>query len=82
MGSVSRPFTTNILLEQQDGDTGSASSLINFTCNIAGSLGMVLATLPWPTYITGLGVMISIVSAAGLGMWALLLRSKLTVRGL
>lgn len=82
MGSVSRPFTTNILLEQQDGDTGSASSLINFTCNIAGSLGMALATMPWPTYITGLGVMIVAVSVISLAVWVGLLKSKTVVRGL
>lgn len=81
-GSVSRPFTTNILLEQQDGDTGSASSLINFVCNIAGSLGMVAATLPWPSYISGLGIMITIVSVLALVMWFALLRSKATIRGI
>ena len=82
MGSVSRPFVTNILLDQQDGDTGSASSLINFTCNIAGSIGMVAATLPWPTYVFGLGVMVAGVSVVALIMWAALLKSNVVVRGL
>ncbi len=81
MGSVSRPFVTNILLEQQDGDTGSASSLINFTCNIGGSLGMVAATLPWPTYVLGLGSMIVIVSIIALAMWIVLLKSSTVIRG-
>lgn len=81
-GSISRPFTTNILLEQQDGDTGSASSLINFTYGITGSIGMVIATMPWSTYIAGLAIMISIVSVVALIMWAALLKSKTTIRGL
>ena len=82
MGSVSRPFTTNILLEQQEGDTGSASSLINFTFNVAGSIGMVVATLPWPNYIVGLGTMICVVSVAALAIWVALLRSSVQVKGL
>lgn len=82
MGSVSRPFTTNILLEQQDGDTGSASSLINFVFNVGGSIGMVAATLPWPTYILGLGVMATIVSTIALAIWVLLRRSGISVRNL
>lgn len=82
MGSVSRPFTTNILLEQQDGDTGSASSLINFVCNISGSLGMLAATLPWPNYIFGLGIMISATTLFATMLWIFILRSKSGVRGI
>lgn len=82
MGSVSRPFTTNILLEQQDGDTGSASSLINFVCNISGSLGMLAATLPWPSYIFGLGAMITLTSMFAAVLWVAVLRSKTEIRGI
>lgn len=82
MGSVSRPFTTNILLEQQDGDTGSASSLINFVCNISGSLGMLAATLPWPSYIFGLGAMITLTTLLATILWIAMLRSKTGIRGI
>ena len=82
MGSVSRPFVTNVLLEQQDGDTGSASSLINFVFNITGSVGMVVATMPWSTYVFGLGVMISVVSTVALVAWAALLKSGIKIRGI
>jgi len=82
MGSIARPFTTNILLDQQDGDTGSASSLINFVCNISGSLGMLAATFPWPNYIFGLGCMIASVSCAAIILWFALLRSNTTIRGI
>lgn len=81
MGSVSRPFTTNILLEQQEGDTGSASSLINFVCNISGSLGMVAATFPWPNYIFGLGAMITLTTLVATALWIYMLRSKANIRG-
>ncbi|MBR5258863.1 MAG: MFS transporter [Eggerthellaceae bacterium] len=82
MGSVSRPFVMNILLEQQDGDTGSASSLINFTFNIGGTFGMVLATMPWPNYVMGLGVLVTVVSVVALVAWNVLLRSNIKIRGI
>lgn len=40
--TMMRPPTANLLLSQQQGDTGSAASLINFTGMFMGSLGMVL----------------------------------------
>lgn len=43
--SMMRPPSANLLLSQQDGDTGSAASLINFTALFMGSLGMFIASL-------------------------------------
>lgn len=63
-----RPYTTNILLAQQEHDTGSASSLINFTYSIFGVLGMGLILLHWPSYIIGLGV----IMAGGIAIAAVL----------
>ena len=73
-----RPYTTNILLAQQSRDTGSASSLINFTCSIFGVLGMGLAVLPWPTYVFGLGALLSGFSVLAIITWVVLLRSERT----
>lgn len=80
--SAIRPFSTAILLEQQEGDTGSASALINFTHTVMGSLGMLLGALPWADFVTGLGILLTaFVSAALLG-WVYILKSGIEIKGL
>lgn len=77
-----RPYSTNILLAQQDDDTaGTASSVINFTHTVVGSVGMLLAQLPWATYVFGVGALTVITMAVGLVGWWALLHSKLTLKG-
>lgn len=77
-----RPYSTNILLSQQDNDTGAASSLINFTHTAIGCVGMVLAVLPWSNYVVGVGVLIvAAMLVAGIG-WIALLKSDVSIRGL
>ena len=56
MQACVRPYSTNILLEQQKSDTGSASALISFIRGVIGSMGMLMPLLPWPDYITALSV--------------------------
>lgn len=75
--SCTRPYSMNILLEQQARDAGSASALMNCIRTAIGSLGMVLAALPWPNYVVGIGVLIAAFMTASFGMWALLLRSSI-----
>lgn len=80
LGTITRPFSTNIMLEQQEGDTGSASSLINGVATIFGSVGMMIAS-SFPDPAMGLGIMIfctGVVSTVG---WALLMGSKVPCRG-
>ncbi|MBQ9069649.1 MAG: multidrug effflux MFS transporter [Eggerthellaceae bacterium] len=74
--SAVRPYATNILLSQQERDTGSASSLINFVFNVMGVLGMALAVLPWPNYVVGIGVLMTACTALALLLWIWLLKSK------
>lgn len=74
--SALRPYTTNILLSQQERDTGSASSLINFAFNVFGVLGMALAVLPWPNYVVGIGVLMATCALIAVAIWVFLLRSK------
>lgn len=77
-----RPYSSNILLSQQDEDTGAASSLINFTHTAIGCIGMTLAVLPWPNYALAISVLIVVVtSVVGLG-WFAFLRSSLPLKGL
>ena len=81
MQACVRPYSTNILLSQQDDDTGAASSLINFLHTALGSLGMVIAVLPWTNYVEGIGVIIvASMIIAGLG-WFALLRSNAPLKG-
>ncbi|MDF2986246.1 MAG: rane protein [Eubacterium sp.] len=77
-----RPFSTNILLDQQKDDIGSASSLINAVHTILGSIGMALGSLAWNNMIHGLGIIIIASVLAAVFVWILLLRSKVTVKGL
>lgn len=80
--SMIRPFSTAILLNQQEHDTGSASSLINFTHTVSGSLGMILGALPWTNFITGLGIILTAFSVIALVGWFAILKSKINVLGL
>lgn len=75
--SCTRPYSMNILLEQQARDAGSASALMNCIRTAIGSLGMVLAALPWPNYVFGIGVLIVAFMAVSLTSWIALLRSHI-----
>lgn len=79
--SCSRPYSTNVLLSQQEDDTGAASSLINFMHTLTGCVGMVLAVLPWPNYAEGLGVIMLVFMAIAAGAWFALLRSRVPLKG-
>ena len=79
-GTTTRPFSTNILLDQQDGDTGSASSLINGVATVFGSAGMVLVSL-FSNPVMGLGTIICTTGVVSLVGWTLLMKSALPLRG-
>lgn len=79
-GTITRPFSTNIMLDQQSGDTGSASSLINGVATILGSVGMVCASM-WGDIIAGLGFMICTTGVVSMAGWILLMRSNVPCRG-
>ncbi len=55
--SMMRPPSANVLLSQQDGDTGSAAALINFAALFMGSLGMLLVSLETNALIATIGIM-------------------------
>ena len=80
-GTVIRPFSTNLLLEQQKGDTGSASSLINTLSMVMGSIGMAVASLPWGNAVIALGAIISVCSLISLVSWNLFLKSNIPCIG-
>jgi DHA1 family bicyclomycin/chloramphenicol resistance-like MFS transporter len=73
--SLLRPPTANMLLSQQEGDTGSAASLINFMALFMGSIGMFLISLETENLIPILGLMQIVVGVVCGSLW-LLVRSK------
>ena len=62
---------TNLMLEQQKHDAGSASALINFFSMIMGSLGMFLVSLSPHHLIESLGIIECSVGLAGGVLWLL-----------
>ena len=80
MGTVSRPFSTAIMLDQQEGDTGSASSLISGVATVFGSVGMMLAAV-WSNIIVGLGIIILATGVVSILAWAALMRSSIACKG-
>lgn len=75
--SCTRPYSMNILLEQNAHDAGSASALMNCIRTCIGSFGMVLAALPWPTYVFGVGALMAGFMLVSLIGWVALLRSRI-----
>ena len=73
--SALRPYTTNVLLSMQQGDTGAASSLINFTFSMFGVIGMSVIMVGWPNYIVGIGAIMLICALSSCALWLLILRA-------
>lgn len=76
---LSRPPATNMILDQVDHDTGSASSLIAFSFMMLGALGMFLVSLDWIDKIEVIGVLGVIVGAVDLVFW-MFFRNKFVIR--
>ena len=80
IGAIMRPFSTNIMLEQQDGDTGSASSLINGVATVFGSVGMMVAAM-FSNAVFGLGAIIFATGVVSVVGWFLLMKSSIPCHG-
>jgi DHA1 family bicyclomycin/chloramphenicol resistance-like MFS transporter len=80
--TATRPFSTNLLFEQQKGDTGSASSVINTLFTVLGSIGMSVASMPWGNMIVALGIIITIFSCVPLIGWYMFMKSSIPCIGL
>ncbi len=75
MAIIMRVPGTNLMLNQQDQDTGSAVALIQFFSMICGSLGMVLVSIRPDSLIGNLGFIQLSVGILGGLMW-LMVRNK------
>jgi len=72
MGSCIRTPGTNLMLEQQKEDTGSAAALMACSAILMGSLGMAIISQEWGDTIRVLAAMNMLVGLACLGLWLLL----------
>ena len=68
-GSITRPPTANLMLEQQKGDTGAAVSLMSCTFTVFGSIGMIIISLNWANRIRVMGLMYLVLALISLGLW-------------
>lgn len=59
----------NLMLEQQERDTGSASALINFFAMVMGSVGMVLVSINPSDFIATLGIIQVAIGFIGGCLW-------------
>lgn len=80
--AAGRPYMMNILLEQSKRNAGAASALMNCVRTGVGCVGMVLAALPWTSYVQGVGVLMTAGMAIALAGWAMLLRSRIPLAGI
>lgn len=66
---ITRVPGTNLMLEQQTTDTGSAVAVIQFCSMIAGAIGMALVSLNAETLIKNLGVIQLSIGLIALTLW-------------
>ena len=76
MGSCIRTPGTNLMLEQQEDDTGSASALMSCFGILMGSMGMIVISQSWSNNIQVLGLMNILVGLTCLGLWFLLSKRR------
>ena len=74
-----RPFSTNLILEQQKNDIGTASSIMNMSFNLFGCIGMLFASFPFRNMAVAIGVMIMIASIIAIVGWCVLVKTT-TIR--
>ena len=80
-GSCIRPGSANMMLEQQQGDTGSVSSLMGCAGLLMGSLGLQVISMPWSSTIVALGVMTITTATISLIAWPFVISRAVRLRG-
>lgn len=68
-GSLMRPPATNLMIEQQQRDTGAAASLMSCIGTIVGSVGMLLISFDWGNIIIAMGIMYVLISIISVVLW-------------
>jgi DHA1 family bicyclomycin/chloramphenicol resistance-like MFS transporter len=75
-----RPPSANLMLEQQQGDTGSASSLITFFSLLMGSIGISLISLQWDNVIMVMGVLQIVTGIACGSLWLIISKKSFIIQ--
>lgn len=76
-----RPYSTNLILEQNKNDVGSASSVMNMSFNLFAVIGMLLASLNFANMVFALGVIFLVGTIIPLVIWVWLMHSSIPIRG-
>jgi len=74
--SYYRPLISDLLLSATKTDVGAASSVMNFGFTVVGSIGMIVGSLAWSSYISGLAITMLIFIFITILIWAFILKSK------
>ncbi len=82
VSNILRPFSTNLILEQQKNDIGTASSLMNMSYNLFGCLGMLLASISFSNMVIAVGAIIAFCAIVAVAGWWALVKSDVTIRGI
>ena len=69
-GSITRPPSANLMLEQQKGDTGAVVSLMSFAFTVFGCIGMVIISLGWANLVWVMGLMYMVFALLSLVFWS------------
>lgn len=69
VGSIMAPARTNLMLEQLQGDTGAASSLMSCAFTFYGSIGMLMISLNFSNRIVVMGLMYLVIGLVSLILW-------------
>jgi len=69
-GSITRPPSANLMMEQQKEDTGAVVSLMSFAFTVFGSIGMIIISLDWENRVLVMGLMYIVFAVASLMVWS------------
>lgn len=71
-----RPMVTDLLLSEQKSNIGAASSFLNFGFTVIGSIGMMIGSLNWPSFINGLSYTMLIFILLGFLIWIYIIKTN------
>jgi len=69
-GSITRPPSANLMLEQQKGDTGAVVSLMSFAFTVFGCIGMIIISLAWANLVWVMGLLYMVFALISLVFWS------------
>lgn len=79
---VGRSYGFDILMNQNDEDTGAVSSILNFSSFGLACVGMVIASMPWDDFMTGIEVTLVLCCGIYIVTWAVMRHGRYPLRGL